>query len=156
MRKSDKIKNFKKINLIVENRYLESKGIIKESIFGNMFGGSKNSSDSPAMSEVDNYNFERLFTQIGGGQYSEPKFAIGRISDAKKEMPKVAELLPDLFKLSDKGLYVQCYIMINGERINGVIPSSFEYLLGDNSILSDDVAKGKIKQMISQGGIREY
>ena len=31
MRKSDKLKNFKKINLIVENRYLESKGIITES-----------------------------------------------------------------------------------------------------------------------------
>ena len=32
MRKSDKLKNFKKINLIVENRYLESKGVVKESI----------------------------------------------------------------------------------------------------------------------------
>ena len=31
MRKSDKLKNFKKINLIVENRYLESKGIVTES-----------------------------------------------------------------------------------------------------------------------------
>ena len=31
MRKSDKLKNFKKANLLVENRYLESKGIITES-----------------------------------------------------------------------------------------------------------------------------
>jgi hypothetical protein len=31
MRKSDKLKNFKKINLIVENRYLQSKGFILES-----------------------------------------------------------------------------------------------------------------------------
>lgn len=33
MRKSDKLKNFKKINLIVENRYLESKGIVPESSY---------------------------------------------------------------------------------------------------------------------------
>ena len=32
MRKSDKLKNFKKINLIVENRYLESKGFINENL----------------------------------------------------------------------------------------------------------------------------
>ena len=31
MRKSDKKENFKRVNLIVENRFLESKGIIKES-----------------------------------------------------------------------------------------------------------------------------
>lgn len=31
MRKSDKLKNFKKVNLIVENRYLESKGVVTES-----------------------------------------------------------------------------------------------------------------------------
>ena len=32
MRKSDKLKNFKKVNLLVEQRYLESKGIVTESV----------------------------------------------------------------------------------------------------------------------------
>jgi len=34
MRKSDKLKNLRKINLIIENRYLESKGIVNESLDG--------------------------------------------------------------------------------------------------------------------------
>ena len=32
MRKSDKLKNFKKVNLLAEQRYLESKGIVIESV----------------------------------------------------------------------------------------------------------------------------
>ena len=32
MRKSDKKENFKRVNLIVENRFLESKGVISEAI----------------------------------------------------------------------------------------------------------------------------
>jgi len=31
MRKSDKLKNFKKVNLLVEQRYLQSKGLVTES-----------------------------------------------------------------------------------------------------------------------------
>jgi hypothetical protein len=32
MRKSDKLKNFKKVNLLAEQRYLQSKGIVTESV----------------------------------------------------------------------------------------------------------------------------
>jgi len=42
MRKSDKLKNFKKVNLLVEQRYLESKGIVTESHFADpMSKGTK-------------------------------------------------------------------------------------------------------------------
>ena len=33
MRKSDKLKNFKKVNLLTEQRYLQSKGVISESVY---------------------------------------------------------------------------------------------------------------------------
>lgn len=38
MRKSDKLKNFKKANLLAENRYLESKGLVKDTIRNSNIG----------------------------------------------------------------------------------------------------------------------
>jgi len=128
---------------------------LEESIFGNMFGKGDNSKDE-AISEVDRYNFQRLFAQIGGGQYDDPKIAIGRIEDAKKEMPKVFELLPELFQLKNGAYYVNASMDYNGQRINGIIPSSFELLLADYSTLDDDYAKQKVKEMINQDGLRPY
>jgi hypothetical protein len=247
MRKSDKIKNFKKVNLLTEQRYLQTKNIITESsyygmdesglgisgseididgitdalvattlhggddntvylrakdsladsndqvkgefytmlankmdannltsqaqqyrsiaqqfqgeleegMFSNMFDRGDNSKNE-AINEVDRYDFKRLFAQVGGTQYSDPKIAMGRIEEAKKQMPKVAELLPELFKLKNSGYYVNASMEFNGQRINGVIPSCFELLLAEHSTLEDNYAKVKIKEMINQGGLRPY
>jgi hypothetical protein len=238
MRKSDKLKNFKKVNLLTEQRYLQSKGItgpeididgitdslvattlhggddstvylrakdslvdsdeqvkgefynmladkmeannlsnqaqqyrsiaqqfrneldaphdeLEEGIFSSMFGKGGNSKDE-AIVEVDKYNFQRLFVQVGGGQYDDPSFAIGRVTDAKQEMPKVAELLPELFEIKNGGYYVNASMEYNGQRINGVIPNCFELLLADHSTLDDTYAKQKVKEMINQGSLRKY
>jgi hypothetical protein len=128
------------------------KAKLEEGIFSNMFK-SKDNSKEKALEEISQYNFTRLFLQLGNIPYSNPKPAIGRIDGAKKEMPKVAELLPKLFEVGGGGYYVQCSMMLNGERVNGVIPASFQLLLGPSSMLSDEIAKGKIKDMIIKDGI---
>lgn len=67
MRKSDKLKNFKKINLIVENRYLESKGIVTESFHdanGTPIGVDSNHMPIQENNEMDLETNPRLLDNI--------------------------------------------------------------------------------------------
>ena len=95
------------------------------------------------------FNFQRLFVQVGGGQYDDPSFAIGRVTDAKQDMPKVAELLPELFEIKNGGYYVNASMEYNGQRINGVIPNCFELLLADHLAWVDLLRKNSGFDFIS-------
>ena len=233
MRKSDKLKNFKKVNLLTEQRYLQSKAIsgpeididgitdslvattlhggddntiylrakeslansndqvkgefynmladkmeannltnqaqqyrsiaqqfkseldaphdeLEEGIFGNMFGNKNKKNDliNKAMSEIDNYNFGRVFIQPANGQPIDADILKQRIDDAIEYMPTVANLLPELFELKGNGYYTSAIIDINGEMVNGVVPGSFIRLLSDNNKLNDEYAKEKVKNII--------
>ena len=66
MRKSDKIKNFKKVNLLTEQRYLQSKGLLKEfDSLGSMGEGSLGVS-GPEI-DIDGITDSLVATMLHGG-----------------------------------------------------------------------------------------
>jgi hypothetical protein len=66
MRKSDKIKNFKKVNLLTEHRYLQSKGLLKEfDSLGSMGEGSLGVS-GPEI-DIDGITDSLVATMLHGG-----------------------------------------------------------------------------------------
>jgi hypothetical protein len=155
MRKSDKLKNFKKINLIVENRYLESKGIIKESIhdeknseleegfLNRLFDISSKENEAnkqKAIEEITHFNFESLFYQPSEGQALRKDVAEQKVADAARAMPTVKQLNPMLFELKG-GYFSNATVEIGGKLYRGVIPSCFESIRDVNDKISNDEAR---------------
>ena len=159
MRKSDKLKNFKKVNLLTENRYLQSKGIVTESFnegikkldvenseldegflnrLFNITGKEEEAKKQKAIEEITHFNFESLFYQPSEGKALKD-VAEQKVSDAARAMPTVKQLIPILFELKG-GYFSNATMEIGGKLYSGVIPSCFESIRDVNDKISNDEA----------------
>ena len=186
MRRIDKKLNMIKANLLAESRYMESKGLLKETMipvsfdsgeheiafnenedeleegffkntikkvkdFGNRVldipSKEEEAKKQQAIDEIIHFEFGNLFFQPGEGQVLRNDIAESMVDQAIKAMPTVFKMVPSLFEF--KGGYFSNGIKkINGEMRRVVIPSCFEFIRGENDVITDDVANTNAQRRI--------
>jgi hypothetical protein len=138
MRKSDKLKNFKKINLIVENRYLESKGIVPESSY-NADGDEIYTNNPEAMR-----NYLNKFNVVGDFKF---KGSDGRPYNNDAELDEgffsgLKDKANRIFDISSKENEAN-----KQKAIDEIMRFNFESLFyqpGEGQVLRKDVAEQKV------------
>jgi hypothetical protein len=106
--------------------------------------------------ELQKYNWKRLFAQPGDNAWDSEnikKLINIRLSQAKTELPTFYKLLSNFFEMKTNLPAVTCYMKIGVEKIKGIIPSQFEFLLVQQREILDDenikqIAINRIVSMI--------
>ena len=132
-----------------------------------VFGLSRNEEEGKAYQqkveqakqEIQKYPPSHLFTQPGrnSSQQDNEQLMRVRIDMANQSMPTLAELMPQLFDLTQPHQrMVQLY---NGKPLQGLVPSNWYYfLIGAEGYLDNEQAVRKMIQQLDalgQGGIQE-
>jgi len=132
-----------------------------------VFGLSRNEKEGKAnqqkveqaKQEIQKYPPSHLFTQPGrnSSQQDNEQLMRVRIDMANQSMPTLAELMPQLFDLTQPHQrMVQLY---NGKPLQGLVPSNWYYfLIGAEGYLDNEQAVRKLIQQLDalgQGGIQE-
>ncbi len=118
---------------------IKLKHIIQEDFFS--FGRKKEDQKAKekAMSEIDNYSFQRLFFEPAADKMNDPeaikKLVKIKLIDAKNFMPTVATLLPHLFEMSTTADNGSIFAMLkyNNNMLKGRIPATFSFILDRNN-----------------------
>jgi hypothetical protein len=105
-----------------------------ESFFGFGKKSEKEKEIEKANSEIDKYSFSRLFFEPALNKKNDPeaikKLVKIKLRDAENFMPTVAKLLPHFFEINKRGNgSIFAMLDYNGERLKGMIPSDFHFLL---------------------------
>lgn len=137
MRKSDKLKNIKKVNMLTEQRQNSNRSIVSED-WKDMFkskktieGNKQQEIINAAIEEVKNYNFMRFVFQPGVSQTTKEIQPIvsKRLLANASELPNLSKVMPELFN-ADNGLS-SIIVNIGGTNSKCIITPELSLYLQD-------------------------
>lgn len=137
-------------NLYEYSDYTSGKSSRINEIFGFLKGNKSQSKIESAKKEIDNFDVEELFKPITDKtNEKEVSKALSEVRNIiNKKLTKVREVLPHLFRSTEKGSGAS-YAIKRGEK--GIIPSQFSFLITPESrLISGDKGRKLFKEELDR------